>query len=134
MISLAELLKNHKWEDLSEEYQKNLMILLGRVNKLRQMYNKPMYVTNCFRSMDQHIAIYAAKGIPADKVPMKSRHLYCQACDFADKDGSLKAFVKANDYQVLKDCELWMEDGSTTIDWLHVQIVPPKSNVREFLP
>ena len=132
MISEKEITKG---KDVPVAFQNDLKILLERVNKLRSLYGKPMYVSSGFRSMDQHIAIYAAKGIPADKVPMKSRHLYCQACDFADKDGALKAFVKANDYQVLKDCELWMEAESACDGWLHVQIcAPAQTGNREFLP
>lgn len=131
MISENEITKG---KEVPPELQENLKILLERVNKLRSLWGKPMIVTSGYRSMLEHLEIYRKKGIAPEKVPLHSHHLYCEACDFADEDGSLKAFVKANDYQVLKDCELWMEDGSTTTNWCHVQIVPPKSGQREFMP
>jgi len=131
MISEKEITKG---KEVPEELQNNLKILLERVNKLRALWSKPMIVTSGWRDWADMVRIYTAKGVSEDKIPRGSHHLYCEACDFADKDGALKAFVKANDYQVLKDCELWMEDGSTTVDWCHLQIVPPASGNREFKP
>lgn len=133
MISMDELLnKKYKLEDQPQETQDNLNILLERVNKIRTLCGKPMTVTSGLRTMKDHLRIYAAKGItdPA-KIPMKSRHLYGQAIDISDPDLALTQWLKENP-QILIDCELWCEEGNT--NWVHFQIVPPKSGNRWFLP
>lgn len=136
MISMDELL-NHKYklEDQDQEVQDNLAILLERVNKLRTLWGKPMIVTSGLRSKQDQIRIYNAKGIADEsQMHMGSRHFKGAACDIADSDGSLKTFVKSNNYQVLKDCILWMEAEDATNGWLHIQIIAPKSGKLEFEP
>jgi hypothetical protein len=66
------------------------------------------------------------------KVPMNSRHLYGQAVDIYDPGLKLTAWLKENDSQRLKNAELWCEEGNS--DWVHFQIVPPKSGKRWFNP
>lgn len=137
MISIEELIKGNDmtWDQIPKEHQINLIDLLSRLNKLRVIWGKPIIITNGYRSLAHHLKIYAAKGITdQSKIPMKSQHLSGCAADMSDPDGSLKAFVKANDYQVLKDCELWMEAADSTNGWLHNQSNPPKSGAREFEP
>lgn len=133
MISMDELL-NHKYslEKQTDEIQKNLPILLERVNKIRTLWDKPMIVTSGLRTMEDHLRIYKEKGItdPA-KIPMKSRHLIGAAVDIYDPELGITAWLKA-DESILTDAELWCEEGNK--NWLHVQIFPPASNNRWFLP
>jgi Peptidase M15 len=132
MISELEITKS---KEVPGNLRDNLNILLERANKLRTLWNQPMTITSGWRTIEEHIAIYAKKGITdRSKIPMQSKHLYCQAIDIFDKDGELKRFVKANNYKILIDCELWMEAEESTPNWLHVQILPPHSNLREFNP
>lgn len=133
-ITMKELLnKKYKLEDQPQDIQDNLNILLEKVNKIRQLWGKPMSVTSGLRSMEDHLRIYAQKGITdKSKIPMKSKHLYGQAVDIYDPDLSLTEWLKENDSQILKDVGLWCEEGNK--NWVHFQIVPPKSGNRWFLP
>ena len=62
-----------------------------------------------------------------------SNHTLCKACDIADPKGALGKWCLNN----LKDLEaigLWLEHPSKTPTWCHLQIVPPKSGRRVFMP
>ena len=138
MISMNELLNGkYKLEDQTPEIQANLAILLERVNKIRALWNAPLRVTSGLRTIEDHLRIYAEKGItdPA-KIPMHSKHLTGAAVDIFDPDLSLTAWLKENDSQRLKDAELWCEEGNK--NWVHFQCVPYGSWVegktRWFLP
>jgi uncharacterized protein YcbK (DUF882 family) len=125
MISMNELLSGNKLEEQSQDIQDNLSELLAKVNLVREAWGKPMTVTSGLRTMKHHLEIYAAKGITdKSKIPMQSKHLYGQAADFSDP----------NNEEKLADIGLWMEDFSATVNWVHFQIVPPKSGHRWFKP
>ena len=135
---MNELLNGkYKLEDQTPEIQANLAILLERVNKIRALWNAPLRVTSGLRTIEDHLRIYAEKGItdPA-KIPMHSKHLTGAAVDIFDPDLSLTAWLKENDSQRLKDAELWCEEGNK--NWVHFQCVPYGSWVegktRWFLP
>ena len=121
------------------EHNRNIDGLLVKVNRLRLLYGKPLIVTSGYRSLEEHLAIYAAKGITDQaKIPMKSKHLSGQAVDLVPADGDIKGFqkfiselVKYNDFAV---DGLWFEDFAYTDRWTHAQSVPPKSGKRFFLP
>lgn len=71
-----------------------------------------------------------------DATPHASRHslhIVCKACDLADPDGALDAFCYEHQ-DVLERIGLWLESPSNTDGWCHVQIVPPGSGNRVFLP
>lgn len=137
MISMDELLEGKSLEDQSDDIQANLAVLLERVNKIRTLWANAMTITSGLRTMEDHLRIYREKaakaGVPFDesKVPLKSKHLYGQAVDIADSGLGLTAWLKANP-QVLVDAELWCEEGNT--NWVHFQILPPRSGNRWFLP
>jgi uncharacterized protein YcbK (DUF882 family) len=134
MISMAEILKGKDINDVQEEHQTNLFELLIKCNKLRELYAKAMIVSSGYRSLEEHIRIYADKGIrDLSKIPMKSKHLSGQACDFADPDNHLKDFI--NDHlDEVAAIGLWFEDFKHTPGWVHVQIIPPASGRRFFIP
>lgn len=133
-ISMSELL-NHKYllEDQSDEIQANLLILLDRANKIRDAWGRPMTATSGLRTMADHLRIYAQKGItdPA-KIPMKSHHLFGEAVDILDAQLELTAWLKGDGATIAEDIGLWFEEGNA--NWVHMQIVPPKSGNRWFLP
>jgi uncharacterized protein YcbK (DUF882 family) len=135
MIKIEELLKDKKLKDLSVEQQTNLKDLVVRLNKLRAAFGRPMNVTSGVRSLEDHLRIYADKGIRDLKlIPMKSKHLSGQACDFADPDNTLKSFLNSCTPEQLEEFGLWYEDFVATVGWLHCQSVPPKSGKRFFKP
>lgn len=129
MMEFRELLKIPKddWENLEE--------LLDKLNQFRKAYGKPLIVTSGYRSMQDHLRIYADKGITdKNKIPMQSFHLKGCAADLIANDiKDLHKFVKDN-VKLLENIGLWVEDLSITDSWLHVQIYPPKSGQRFFKP
>lgn len=134
MISLKELLGTADFASQPKAIQDNLMILLERVNKLRQAYGKNMIVTSGLRTHADQVRIYAEKGITDQtKIPFGSQHIQGGACDFGDQYGKLKEWIKAH-VDVLESIGLWCEALESTPTWLHVQIVPPKSGARFFKP
>lgn len=62
-----------------------------------------------------------------------SKHKICRAIDIADNDGKLKSWCLAN-LEVLEEIGLWMESPEYTPTWVHVQMVPPSSRNRVFIP
>ena len=124
MLTMKEILIGKKLEDLPKDHAANLAIVLERTNKVREKYGKPMTPTSVYRSMVEHLAIYARKGITDKKlIPMKSKHLFGQAIDIADPNGELDAWCRKNE-KFLLEVGLWLEDDSKTIGWCHFQIVP----------
>lgn len=134
MITLSELLKGEVYDALPLKMQHNLDTLVDRINKIREAYGIPMKVTSGFRTMEDHLRIYAEKGITDQhKIPMKSQHLSGCAIDIGDADGELKAWVKLN-VPMLEEVGLWCEAFEYTPTWVHFQINPPASEKRFFKP
>ena len=99
-------------EPLSKELEENIITLLEAVNKLRIQYGKPMYVTSGIRTTKHNAKIGGAR---------KSSHVSCQAIDFADSDGALKAFATNDNNAMLMLCNLYMESPLDTPTWCHLQ-------------
>lgn len=134
MIVLKELIKDQDFDNLDESIQSNLYELLNRVNKIRDAYGKPMMVTSGLRTMEHHLAIYAAKGITdRNKIPMKSNHLNGKAVDISDPKQELQAWVLQN-VALLEKVGLWCESFTFTKTWVHFQTVAPLSGRRFFMP
>lgn len=133
MITMDELL-NYKYVLFNQPsaVQDNLQVLLSRANDIRARWKQPMKVTSGLRSMEDHLRIYAAKGItdPA-RIPMRSKHLTGQAVDIFDPGLEITAWLK-NDPTLLEEAVLWCEDGNA--NWVHFQTCPPMSGKRWFLP
>lgn len=133
MIQFSEIVSG----PISAEHQKNVIILLEKINKLREAYGKPLKVTSGYRSLQKHLAIYKAKGITdQSKIPMQSNHLKGLAVDVVPVEDSiqhLQEWIMANE-SLMSDIGLWFEDFSATKTWVHAQVVAPKSGKRFFMP
>jgi hypothetical protein len=70
-------------------------------------------------------------GIPGAAV--RSNHLTCNAADIVDRSRALCRWAFANLHH-LADRDLYMEDPRCTPTWMHVQVVPPLSRNRVFIP
>ena len=127
MISLKEL--NPHGYPTNPVIDKNLAILLSRMNELRAIWGKPMIITSGLRSEEQQQEVIKAGKSTA----RASLHLAGAAADCLDKDGSLGKWCLENE-TVLKTIGIWCEHPSATKGWLHVQIMPPMSGKRFFLP
>lgn len=116
------LMGRAKPEDLPEDLQHNMRQVISAANALLAEFGEYRKVNSGYR---RPVDNKAAGGSP------KSKHMTCQAVDLEDKNGKLKAFCTED---VLEKYGLWMEHGSKTPSWLHVQVVPPRSGTRIFYP
>lgn len=134
MITLKELLTS-KCDN--KEHLENLEELLVKLNHLRSAYGKPLRVTSGYRSMQRHLAIYAAKGITdQSKIPMQSRHLYGFSADLVPIEDDIKHlhdWINQN-VKLMEEIGLYFEAFEYSPQWLHCQSVPPKSGKRFFKP
>lgn len=117
---------------------------LKKINVFRDKCGIPMVATSFFRSQERQIEIYKRKAankqapftngkFDIKKVPLKSRHLFCDACDFKDIDKRLANWVKAN-LAWCKENGYYFEDFDSTPSWIHIQMTPPKSGKTVFKP
>lgn len=133
MIKIEELLKGVKLDSIPKQHQDNLVVLLQKLNVIREKYGKPLTVTSGYRSKEDQIRIYKAKGIPESKIPWGSGHLKGECGDISDPNGDLRQWCLKN-LQLLKTVGLWMEDFRYTKGWVHFGIKPPSSGKRIFVP
>jgi len=134
MISVKEIIGDLDIKTLPQEHQDNLKALLEKMNRVRFLYGKPMTVTSGYRSMAHHLEIYAKKGITdKSKIPLKSKHLFGEAADIYDPKKELQRWCVEHESELVA-IGLWCEDFSATKNWVHFQIVPPKSGKRFFMP
>jgi hypothetical protein len=139
MISREEL--NPSKHVLTKEQEENQVKLHKAVNELRKIWGKPMIVTSGVRSWEEHVAIYNKVSRPT-KIPKYSSHLTGAACDIWDRGQVLGKFLsqdvedshKAGKPSLLEKLGLYMESPTVTLTWVHLQITPPKSGNRIFLP
>ncbi len=131
MIKLEEL--NPKKFKTTPEIDANLDELCRRLNLVRAAYGKPMKITSGLRDMEDHKRIYRNKGIADDKIPMGSKHLFGQAADIFDPKQELQTWCLLN-VDKLEEFGLWCESFEVTLNWVHMQIIPPKSGKRFFKP
>lgn len=123
MITRLEILKGRDHvHPLTPELEANLTVLLERLNKLRQVWGKPMIVTSGYRPAEINALAGGA---------LKSRHITCQAADISDPEHELINWLLAEPNR-LKDFGFWMEHPEATKNWVHLQVVPPASGLRVF--
>lgn len=118
-------------EDFNDEIKENAFELIRRINALG--YLPPMYFSSCLRSKKVHKRIYEEKGIPEDKIPWGSKHLYGKAVDVADPNNTLQEWLVKNEDRLAWH-KLWCEAFTHTPGWVHFQSEPPKSGKRFFIP
>lgn len=127
MLSLAEIIHNGTApDDLNQDKLEQEKDLLERVNKVREAYGKIMAVTSGVRSWQEHLRIYAQKGITdLNLIPKKSKHLEtvtdAAAVDIADPGLLITSWLKntPEGKQAMDDADIWSEDGNS--NWWHVQ-------------
>lgn len=133
MITFKEVLGSWTVADIPISHQHNIETLLQKVNVLRKAWGKPLKVTSGYRMLQDHLRIYAQKGITdRSKIPMKSQHLIGAAIDFSDPDLAFTKWLKEDNSKRLVELDLYAEDGLP--NWCHIQLNPPKSGKRWFLP
>lgn len=109
-------------EPLTQEMFYNLLDLLPRINYIRFLYNKPLYVSSGYRPPSINKSVGGAK---------KSSHLLCMAVDFKDFDGKFAEWCLAN-IDEIKKAGLYLESPAHTKGWVHLQSRPTRNN--PFIP
>ena len=127
MITASEL--NPHSYPTNPNIDKNLAILLVRMNEVRAAYGKPMIVTSGLRSETQQLELVQQ----GKSNSIHSKHEAGAACDIYDPDGELKKWVLDN-VKILEVSGLWCEDFTSTPNWVHFQCLAPASGNRFFKP
>lgn len=122
-FSLKEL--NPKNYPTTQEQLSNLKDLINKISIIREAYGKPMTVTSGLRSQADQARINPSAS--------KSKHLLGAAVDISDPNGDLKDWLKSN-IKLLEQTGLYCEHFDHTPTWVHLQILPPKSGKRFFIP
>lgn len=123
-ISVTDYLMGRaKLEDLTDEQVANLNTIVPAANDFLEAFGEFRAVTSGYRTP----AINAATPGAAKK----SKHMICAAVDLEDADARLYNFARTH-LSILEKLGLWCEERRG--NWLHLQILPPKSGRRFFLP
>lgn len=110
---------------LSEEQKDNMHKLLLVLDKLRDIYGKPLVISSGYRPAAINSSVGGAK---------KSNHIMCLAVDFVDDQKQTFGKWCLNNIKVLEELGLYMEDLRHTKGWVHLQIKAPRSGKRVFIP
>lgn len=112
-------------QPLDVNLEKNLIELLTKINALRLDFNKPIIVSSGYRSPEHNAKVGGATH---------STHQTCQGIDIIDTDADLRRFCIANNNEILKKYNLFMEHPAYTKGWCHLQTRKPKSGNAVFIP
>jgi len=110
---------------LTPEQECNFSHLYMAVNVLRYECGIPFIITSGFRSKEDQQKI--------NPKAMNSAHTLAAACDIQDHDRLIWDWLVAN-LELVIDVGGYLESKVYTPNWVHLQIIPPKSGHRIFLP
>ena len=114
---------------VTPEISANLSKIFALILELQEAYGSDFKITSGLRSKEGQ-ADLIAKGLSKAS---KSHHLTGEAVDIYDPHKYLANYLLQN-LSVLRELGLWMENPTHTLDWVHVQTVPPNSGNRVFNP
>ena len=112
-------------DELTDEKRANAEETIDKANQLLERFGETRKVNSGWRPASINSATVGAAP--------KSKHMTCEAIDLEDKDGSFGRWCLEN-LEELASIGLWMEDPAHTKNWVHLQIVPPRSGRRTFIP
>lgn len=140
MISIEEILKGKPLEAIPLDHQFHLHRLHTCANFIRFSFNAPLVVSSGYRTWQDHVQIYREKnamranqGLSLIEPPKSSLHLIGAALDFSDPSRVLQTWISTH-LDVAESLEIYFEDFRSTPDWVHLQIYPPFSGKRFFIP
>lgn len=128
LISLADYFmgrdRTHAHE-LTAALRANAALTVERANRLLARAGLAGVVTSGWRPSAINAAVPNASP--------RSKHLSCQAIDLDDTDDALDDWCLSH-LPALAEIGLWLEHPDATPGWCHLQIVPPRSGRRVFMP
>lgn len=123
--------------DLTPEIRDNAVELLGRVNLLISFAHKD----GVWPGIDTVTGTPVAGGWRPPAVNARtqnagqySNHITARAVDIQDTPDRAFARWCLRNIELLAEIGLWMENPQWTPDWVHLQIVPPRSGLRVYRP
>ena len=128
MITLADYFmgrdRSHA-QELTDALRTNAAVVVERVNQFLRQAACPGVVNSGWRPHTINASVPNASP--------RSKHLSCEAIDLDDPNDALDAWCLEN-LPVLERIGLWLEHPDATPGWCHLQIVPPRSGRRVFMP
>lgn len=115
--------------DCTREIQRNAMNTVDAVNRLLVLAEADGLVRNTVSSGWRPKSINDATRNAATR----SNHVVALACDIDDPDRALAQWCISN-LDKVAECGIYLEDPRWSPTWLHMQIVPPGSGKRIFIP
>ena len=107
----------------------NIMVLYDCLMILQSECGMDLKITSGLRSVEHQNELISQGKSNAPH----SKHLTGEAADIYDPDEKLKEWILQN-LEKVELIGLWFEDFSSTKNWVHAQIVAPKSGKRFFIP
>lgn len=123
--------------ELTEKIHDNIAELLGRVNLLLAWGYRDGVRPALDAKTGTHVASgWRPKAIneATSNAAAASKHLTGEAIDLRDNGTRDLVRWALKNIEALEEIGLWMEDPQWTPSWLHLQIAPPKSHRRVFVP
>lgn len=131
MITLADVLTSsgrHPARPViyppEELWLQNAKVVAERVTSLLLAFGQSRRIVSGYRSPEDNVAAGGAKH---------SHHLTCSAVDLLDTESDLAEWCLSQ-RTLLERLGLWMEAPKYTPGWVHLQIWPPHSGARLFIP
>jgi len=115
---------------LTAEIKRNGPETVRRVNLLLQLYKE-----DTGRDVDKVSSGWRPPAVndETSNAALTSNHLLAAAVDVVDELRQFAAWCVLNPSK-LAACGLWVEDPRWTPTWVHLQIVPPRSGKRIYIP
>lgn len=131
MITLSEYLMGRQLANpISDIQEADAIDLLEKVNALLlDFYHRNPGVAKRKLTSGYRPAEFNTKAGGASK----SKHMACQAIDLGDSDRLLARWIKFHPEKLI-EFDLYCESTEHTKDWVHFQLVPPRSGKRIFIP
>ena len=116
--------------DFTAAIKRNGRFTVDQINKLLGAYEDETAIT-----LEQWASGWRPAGINdvTSNAAAHSRHITAQAGDVADSNRKFAQWCISS-IDVLVNIGLWMEDPRWTPTWVHLQVIPPKSGNRVYIP
>jgi hypothetical protein len=140
MITLNDYLMGRDREfpdELTDEIRGNAALVVARANLLLARMEEELIAPGIDEKTGTFVASgWRPRGINShtSNAADKSRHITGLAVDLQDTPDRKVARWCVSNLDVLEEIGLWMEDPQWTPDWVHLQVVPPGSGRRVYIP
>lgn len=128
LINIAEFLMGREQSyaaDFTPSVADNAGLTVEKINRFLRVSGFDGHVNSGWRPPQLNAATHGAAPT--------SKHMLGLACDLHDADGCIDQWCLDHGEE-LERIGLWQESPRSTPGWCHLQIVPPASGHRVFIP